>query len=208
MSIQYEIEINEYDLLNTLSVKEDILPFLKNELNKEELENAIDYLKEELDSEDQLSTIEELLNSDFSKHIRFDKLKECVEKPSHYLQYGFESRELQTALLDEINISQINAHNIATAIKYVVRCKFKENYEQDLSKAIRYLKFCSEKIEFPEEIRSPSIKVTKYLKKIEEVDLAIAKGLTLIVNYGYCPTQLNLNKAISYLNKLKEFGND
>lgn len=208
MSIQYEIEINEYDLLNTLSVKEDILPFLKNELNKEELENAIDYLKEELDSEDQLSTIEELLNSDFSKHIRFDKLKECVEKPSHYLQYGFESRELQTALLDEINISPINAHNIATAIKYVVRCKFKENYEQDLSKAIQYLKFCSEKIEFIEEIRSPSIKVTKYLKKIEEVDLTIAKGLTLIVNYGYCPTQSNLDKAISYLNKLKEFGND
>lgn len=208
MSIQYEIEINEYDLLNTLSVKEDILPFLKNELNKEELENAIDYLKEELDSEDQLSTIEELLNSDFIKHTRFDKLKECVEKPSHYLQYGFESRELQTALLDEINISPINAHNIATAIKYVVRCKFKENYEQDLSKAIQYLKFCSEKIEFIEEIRSPSIKVTKYLKKIEEVDLTIAKGLTLIVNYGYCPTQSNLDKAISYLNKLKEFGND
>ncbi|HEG8181471.1 TPA: hypothetical protein SFZ80_001751, partial [Campylobacter coli] len=48
MSIQYEIEINEYDLLNTLSVKEDILPFLRNELNKEELENAIEYLKEEL----------------------------------------------------------------------------------------------------------------------------------------------------------------
>lgn len=208
MSIQYEIEINEYDLLNTLSVKEDILPFLRNELNKEELENAIEYLKEELDSDDQLSPIDELLNSNFIKHVRLDKLKECVEKPSHYLQYGFESRELQTALLDEINISQINAHNIATAIKYVVRCKFKENYEQDLSKAIQYLKFCSEKIEFPEEIRSPSIKVTKYLKKIEEVDLAIAKGLTLIVNYGYCPTQLNLDKAINYLNKLKEFGND
>ncbi|MGQ2683399.1 DUF3310 domain-containing protein [Campylobacter coli] len=208
MSIQYEIEINEYDLLNTLSVKEDILPFLKNELNKEELENAIEYLKEELDSDDQLSPIEELLNSNFIKHVRFGTLKECVEKPSHYLQYGFESRELQTALLDEINISPINAHNIATAIKYVVRCKFKENYEQDLSKAIQYLKFCSEKIEFIEEIRSPSIKVTKYLKKIEEVDLAIAKGLTLIVNYGYCPTQSNLDKAISYLNKLKEFGND
>lgn len=63
-----------------------------------------------------------------------------VKIPKHYTTGKYEVIDIIEDVLKTNNLKEGQAFCIGNALKYICRCNCKGNYEQDLNKAIQYLK--------------------------------------------------------------------
>ena len=62
-----------------------------------------------------------------------------VNKPDHYmLPGGIEVRDIQEYVCEDFEGA--DAHDIANALKYLLRCPFKGNCDEDIAKAVWHLR--------------------------------------------------------------------
>lgn len=134
--------LKDFEGVNTIDdLIEKLLLDMVNETDeleeeeKKEFRTAIREVKKErrvtIDDED-LESIEKNLKK---KEPMFNK--DEVNAPNHYTHGTIET-------IDVINDWGLN-FNLGNAVKYISRCNYKGNKEQDLRKAIKYLEFEIEK---------------------------------------------------------------
>lgn len=67
-------------------------------------------------------------------------MEDLINNPSHYKAYGFDSLKLIEIISKNCFNKEFNFY-ICNALKYIIRCNFKGNKEQDLLKAQFYLNY-------------------------------------------------------------------
>lgn len=75
-------------------------------------------------------------NTTFEKYFKLVECKESVKHPKHYNQDGIECLDVIKAFY---GTGAFEDFCLANALKYVMRCKLKENYVDDIKKARFYL---------------------------------------------------------------------
>ena len=69
--------------------------------------------------------------------------EDVINEPQHYQVAGVEVRDIQKDVCGEL--VGMDAIDVGNAIKYVLRSTKKDNFKQDLQKAVRYLSWAAER---------------------------------------------------------------
>lgn len=110
---------------------EDILPIPEN-LTKEQIDKNLSNIWKN-GSEEFMKQLELMRDDEWPTPV---KEKEMVDHPEHYNQNGYECIDVMVAIYGKEWVIQWCA---MTAFKYLFRCKHKEKFNEDLSKAYWYL---------------------------------------------------------------------
>ena len=97
-------------------------------------------------------------------------MKQDLTNPIHYKVYGFESIELLESLFLRMQDQRL-IFSIGNALKYVLRCRYKQNVLLDLQKARWHVKRCENFISQTYNAHDASLLfLESYLNKINAID--------------------------------------
>ncbi|EJF7467885.1 DUF3310 domain-containing protein [Campylobacter jejuni] len=124
-----------------------------------------------------------------------------INKPPHYQAFGFESIKMVNIIVKEITWNGCVAAYVFNAIKYCIRAKYKNNFNQDKEKALFYIKAIIKEYEKNKNKSIKNtykfediIKIENYLQRIAEKDKKLSKILKEIINENFLLAQQLIKK--------------
>ncbi|ARJ55946.1 DUF3310 domain-containing protein [Campylobacter cuniculorum] len=126
--------------------------------------------------------------------------KEDKTNPLYYRAYGFESIELLESLFSRMKEKRL-IFSIGNALKYVLRCKFKENCLLDLQKARWHILRCEKLISEDVNISFKDLSFLEpFLQKIKLIDEDICEIVEAFAVFALKADYNSLSKALACLN--------